>query len=152
MAGNQLQFAGGIGREPFEAMVDRLLELFQHPSYLLVGGCPYLEVDPVVRTGFSVFKWKDYSASRGRGGGNVKIGLIDFQGLVGRAGNGSIVFRAFHKAGISTGLFGRGLSRQSFWWTVEVYMVGRLRSQAGMWASKVIELKVTPDLGSGFSY
>jgi hypothetical protein len=59
-------------------------------------------LDPVVRTGFSVFKWKDYSASRGRGGGNVKISFIDFQGLVGRAGNGSIVFRAFHKTGIST--------------------------------------------------
>ena len=42
-------------------------------------------LDPVVRTSFSVFKWKDYSASRGRGGGNVKIGFIDFQGLVRRA-------------------------------------------------------------------
>ena len=29
---------------------------------------------------FRVFKWKDYSVS-GRGGGNVKIGFIDFQGL-----------------------------------------------------------------------
>jgi hypothetical protein len=54
---------------------------------------------------FSVFKWKDYSASRRRGGGNVKIGFIDFQGLVGRAGNGCIVFRAFHKTGISTACF-----------------------------------------------
>jgi len=32
----------------------------------------------------------------------VKIGFIDFQGLVGRAENSSIVFRAFHKTGIST--------------------------------------------------
>jgi hypothetical protein len=40
-----------------------------------------------------------------RGGGNVKIGLIDFQGLVGRAGNGFIFFRAFHKTGISTACF-----------------------------------------------
>jgi hypothetical protein len=40
--------------------------------------------------------------SRRRGGGNVKIGFIDFQGLVGRAENGFFVFRAFHKTGIST--------------------------------------------------
>jgi hypothetical protein len=54
---------------------------------------------------FRVFKWKDYSVSRRRGGGNVKIGFIDFQGLVGRAGNGFIVFRAFHETGISTACF-----------------------------------------------
>jgi hypothetical protein len=39
---------------------------------------------------FRSFKWKDYSASR-RGCGKVKIGFIDFQGLVGRAENSSIV-------------------------------------------------------------
>jgi hypothetical protein len=50
---------------------------------------------------FRVFKWKNCSARR-RGGGNVKIGFIDFQGLVGRAENGFFVFRAFHKTGIST--------------------------------------------------
>jgi hypothetical protein len=40
-----------------------------------------------------------------RGGGNVKIGFIDFQGLVERAENGMIVFRAFHRTGISTACF-----------------------------------------------
>jgi hypothetical protein len=44
-----LQFAGGIGAEPFEAMVDRLLELFQHPSYLLIDGCPYFSIYEVFR-------------------------------------------------------------------------------------------------------
>jgi hypothetical protein len=43
--------------------------------------------------------------SRRRGGGNVKIGFIDFQGLVGRAENSIFVFRAFHKTGISTACF-----------------------------------------------
>jgi hypothetical protein len=51
---------------------------------------------------FRSFKWKDCSASRRRGCGNVKIGFIDFQGLVGRAENSSIVFRPFHETGIST--------------------------------------------------
>ncbi len=44
-----LQFAGGIGVEPFEAMVDRLLELFQHPAYLLVNGCPYFSIYELYR-------------------------------------------------------------------------------------------------------
>ena len=38
---------------------------------------------------FLVSKWKSCSASCRRGGGNVKIGCIDFQGLVGRAENSS---------------------------------------------------------------
>jgi hypothetical protein len=50
---------------------------------------------------FRVLKWKNCSASR-RGGGNVKIGFIDFQGLVGSAENSSIVFRTSHETGIST--------------------------------------------------
>lgn len=49
MTGNLLQFAGAIGLEPFEAMVDRLLELFQHPSYLLVDGCPYFSIYELYR-------------------------------------------------------------------------------------------------------
>jgi hypothetical protein len=49
MAGNLLQFAGSIGLEPFGAMVDRLLELFQHPSYLLVDGCPYFSIYELYR-------------------------------------------------------------------------------------------------------
>ena len=44
-----LQFAGAIGAEPFDAMVDRLLELFQHPSYLLVDGCPYFSIYELYR-------------------------------------------------------------------------------------------------------
>jgi hypothetical protein len=50
---------------------------------------------------FRVLRWKNCSANR-RGGGNVKIGFIDFQGLVGREENSSIVFLPFHKTGIST--------------------------------------------------
>jgi hypothetical protein len=61
-------------------------------------------VAPFVWTGFSGFKWKRLF-SRRRGGGNVKIGFIDFQGLVGRAENSTIVFRAFHMTGISTACF-----------------------------------------------
>jgi len=49
MTGNLLQFTGAIGLEPFEAMVDRLLELFQHPSYLLVDGCPYFSIYELFR-------------------------------------------------------------------------------------------------------
>jgi hypothetical protein len=44
-----LQFAGAIASEPFEAMVDRLLELFQHHSYLLVNGCPYFSIYELYR-------------------------------------------------------------------------------------------------------
>jgi hypothetical protein len=44
-----LQFAGAIGAEPFEAMVNRLLELFQHPSYLLLDGCPYFSIYELYR-------------------------------------------------------------------------------------------------------
>jgi len=65
----------------------------------------------------------------------VKIGFIDFQGLVGRAENGFFVFRAFHKTAFH-GLLGRALSRQSFWRTVEVYLIGRLRLQ-GCYADAV---------------
>jgi len=50
MAGARtLQFAGAIGPEAFEAMVDRLLKLFQHPSYLLVNGCPYFSIYELYR-------------------------------------------------------------------------------------------------------
>lgn len=44
-----LQFAGAIGAEPFDAMVGRLLELFQHPSYLLIDGCPYFSIYELYR-------------------------------------------------------------------------------------------------------
>jgi hypothetical protein len=67
--------------------------------------CKSYAVAPFVWTVFSVFKWKNCSANRRRGCGNVKIDFIDFQGLVGRAENSSIVFRAFHETGISTACF-----------------------------------------------
>ena len=44
-----LQYPGAIGAEAFEAMVDRLLKLFQHPSYLLVNGCPYFSIYELYR-------------------------------------------------------------------------------------------------------
>jgi hypothetical protein len=44
-----LEFAGAIGAEPFEAMVDRLLARFQHPSYLLIDGCPYFSIYELFR-------------------------------------------------------------------------------------------------------
>lgn len=50
MAGDPiLEFAGAIGAEPFQAMVERLLKLFQHPSYLLVDGCPYFSIYELFR-------------------------------------------------------------------------------------------------------
>jgi hypothetical protein len=54
---------------------------------------------------FQFLKWKSCSAGGRRGGGNVKIGSIDFQGLGERAENSSIVFRPFPKTGISTACF-----------------------------------------------
>jgi hypothetical protein len=44
-----LQFEGAIGVDPFNAMVDRLLQLFQHPSYLLIDGCPYFSIYELYR-------------------------------------------------------------------------------------------------------
>lgn len=44
-----LEFEGAIGPGPFDAMVERLLELFQHPSYLLVDGCPYFSIYELYR-------------------------------------------------------------------------------------------------------
>lgn len=44
-----LEFQGAIGPGPFDAMVDRLLELFQHPCYLLVEGCPYFSIYELYR-------------------------------------------------------------------------------------------------------
>ena len=58
-----LQFAGAIGAEPFNAMTDRLLQLFQHPSYLLVEGCPYFSIYELFRF-ISGVRW----GGAGRGG------------------------------------------------------------------------------------
>lgn len=44
-----LQFAGGVSRETFDAMSDRLLQLFQHPSYLRVEGAPYFSIYELFR-------------------------------------------------------------------------------------------------------
>lgn len=44
-----LEFAGAIGNGPFEEMVDRLLVLFKHSSYLLVDGCPYFSIYELFR-------------------------------------------------------------------------------------------------------
>src|ERR1035441_1646235 len=49
------------------------------------------------------------------------------------------------------GLFCRALGSQSFWRTVEVYLVGRLCPQTGVRASGVVELDVARDLASGFA-
>jgi hypothetical protein len=83
--------------------IEQLAQLFLERTVAgkVVGWHGMPEVVPVVRTAFRVLKWKPCSVRR-RGGGNVKIGFIDFQGLVGRAENSSIVFRAFHETGIST--------------------------------------------------
>src|ERR1022692_119413 len=50
------------------------------------------------------------------------------------------------------GLFCCALGRQSFWRTVEIYLVGRLCPQAGVRASGVVELDIARDLASGFAH
>jgi len=81
----------------------------------------------------------------------VKIGFIDFQGLV--EGRKTV----FSFSGLSTRpSFPRPVLScvrpQSFWRTVEVYLVGRLCPQAGVRASGVVELDVARDLASGFAH
>jgi glycosyl transferase family WbsX len=44
-----LQFAGGISREAFDAMSERMLQLFQHPSYLTLDGAPYFSIYELYR-------------------------------------------------------------------------------------------------------
>ncbi|MDR3727283.1 MAG: glycoside hydrolase family 99-like domain-containing protein [Terracidiphilus sp.] len=39
-----LQFVGGVPRETFDKMSDRLLKLFQHPSYFKIDGAPYFSI------------------------------------------------------------------------------------------------------------
>jgi len=99
---------------------------------------------------FRVLRWKNCSVRR-RGGGNVKIGFIDFQGLVGRAENSPIVFRPFHETGISTACFRGALCRQLFQRSVEVYLIRRLCLQTGVRAAIVEELDVVADPVSGFA-
>ena len=44
-----LQFAGGVTRETFDTMAERLLHLFQHPSYLRIEGAPYFSIYELYR-------------------------------------------------------------------------------------------------------
>jgi hypothetical protein len=74
--------------------------------------------------------------------------LFDFQGLwEGRktvvSFSGLSISRHFH------GLLHAGLCRQSFWRTVEVYLIRRERIQAGVWTGGVEEVDVAADLCSG---
>jgi hypothetical protein len=45
----KIQFHGGISRKAFEAMTDRVVELFQHPSYLKLKGKPYFSIYELYR-------------------------------------------------------------------------------------------------------
>src|ERR1019366_834493 len=74
--------------------------------------------------------------------------LFDFQGLWERwetvvSFSELSISRHFH------GLLHAGLCRQSFWRTVEVYLVRRERIQAGVWTGGVEEIDVAADLCSG---
>jgi hypothetical protein len=44
-----LQFPGAVTREAFDRMSDRLLQLFQHPSYLKLDGAPYFSLYELYR-------------------------------------------------------------------------------------------------------
>ncbi len=45
----KLQFAGGVSRETFDRMSDHIIKLFQHPSYLTIGGMPYFSIYELFR-------------------------------------------------------------------------------------------------------
>ena len=45
----KLQFRGGISRKAFDAMCQRVVELFQHPSYLKLDGQPYFSIYELFR-------------------------------------------------------------------------------------------------------
>jgi hypothetical protein len=45
----KLQFAGGIGRAAFDAMCERVVKHFSHPSYLKVNGEPYFSIYELFR-------------------------------------------------------------------------------------------------------
>ena len=44
-----LQFPGAVTREAFDTMSTRLLQLFQHPSYLTLNGAPYFSIYELYR-------------------------------------------------------------------------------------------------------
>jgi hypothetical protein len=62
---------------------------------------------------------------------------------VARAENSIIVFRAFHQTGISTACFLAGYAARAPGGGLEVYLLGRLASQAGVQAPRIEELDVT---------
>ncbi|SEB50712.1 glycosyltransferase WbsX family protein [Terriglobus roseus] len=44
-----VQYHGGVSRKAFDAMCDRVVELFRHPSYLKIGGKPYFSLYEMFR-------------------------------------------------------------------------------------------------------
>ena len=77
--------------------------------------------------------------------------LFDFQGLwEGRktvvSFSGLSMSRHFHC------LLHAGLCRQSFWRTVEVYLIRRERIQAGVWTGGVEEVDVAYPSGEGHTF
>ena len=100
-----------------------------------------------------------------RGGGNVKISFIDFQGL-GNDGKLSYRFRRFHKPafprpgapvcklcamGWYSLLAWRCSSRPLFLRSVEVYLIRRLCLKAGVRTALIVESDVLPDSTSGLA-
>lgn len=45
----KVQFQGGISRQTFDTMCDRVVQLFQHPSYLKLDGEPYFSIYELFR-------------------------------------------------------------------------------------------------------
>ncbi len=45
----KIQFHGGLSRTAFDAMCDRIVELFQHPSHLKLDGEPYFSIYELFR-------------------------------------------------------------------------------------------------------
>ena len=44
-----VQFHGAVSRKAFDAMCDRVIQLFQHPSYLKLEGAPYFSIYELYR-------------------------------------------------------------------------------------------------------
>src|SRR6185312_4108288 len=45
----EVQFHGGVSHKAFDAMCQRVVELFQHPSYLKLDGEPYFSIYELFR-------------------------------------------------------------------------------------------------------
>src|ERR1700676_3064378 len=74
--------------------------------------------------------------------------LFDFQGLW-EGGKTVVSFSGLSMSRHFHCLLHAGLCRQSFWRTVEVYLIRRERIQAGVWTGGVEEVDVAADLCSG---